>query len=74
MYSISEWMHHNVFFMNVPMNTPNIFDVEGNNRLLPGRQPLTTGSVLKICFFSNCICSTDIILIVNNYVRYNNSY
>ena len=26
-----------------PMNNPNIFNVEGNNRLLPGRQPLTTG-------------------------------
>ena len=33
-------------------NPVNIYNVEGNNRLSPGLQPLTTGSVLKIPFFS----------------------
>ena len=36
-----------------PMDNPNIYNVEGNNTLSPGLQPLTTGSVLKIPdFFS----------------------
>jgi hypothetical protein len=31
-----------------PLNKPDIYNVEGDNRLSPGRQYLTTGSVLKI--------------------------
>jgi len=30
---------------------PNIYNVEGDNRLSPGLQPLTMGKVLKILFF-----------------------
>jgi hypothetical protein len=33
------------------VNNPNIYNVEGDNRLSPGLQSLTTGSVLKILFF-----------------------
>jgi len=33
------------------VNNPNIYNVEGDNRLSPGLQPLTTGSMLKIRFF-----------------------
>jgi hypothetical protein len=31
-----------------PMKNPDIYNVEGNNRLSPGRQSLKTGSMLKI--------------------------
>jgi len=31
-----------------PLNNPDIYNVEGDNRLSPGRKSLTTGSVLKI--------------------------
>jgi hypothetical protein len=34
-----------------PVNNPNIYNVEGENRLSPGLQPLTTGSVFNILFF-----------------------
>ena len=34
-----------------PVDNPNMYNIEGDNRLLPGLQPLTTGSVLKILFF-----------------------
>jgi hypothetical protein len=44
---------------NNPVNNPNIYNVQGENRLSPGLQPLTTGSVFNILFFSfqfrNCI-------------------
>jgi hypothetical protein len=44
------------------LNNPNIYNIEGNNRLSLGLQPLTTGSVLKmhICSvrFHNCILHT----------------
>ena len=44
---------------NNPVNNPIIYNVEGDNKLSPGLQPLTTGSVLKILFFPvrfrNCI-------------------
>ena len=36
---------------NNPVDNPNIYNVEGDNRLLPGLQSLTTGIVLKIFFF-----------------------
>jgi len=32
--------------VNNPVNKTNIYNVEGNNRLSLGLQPLTTGSVL----------------------------
>ncbi len=35
---------------NNPVNNTNIYNVEGDNRLSPGLQFLTNGSVLKICF------------------------
>ena len=31
-----------------PLNNPDIYNVEGDNRLLPGRQSLKNGSVLNI--------------------------
>jgi hypothetical protein len=33
------------------MDNTYIYNVEGDNRLSPGLQPLTTGSMLKILFF-----------------------
>jgi hypothetical protein len=36
---------------NNPVDNPNIYNVEGDYRLSPSLQPLTTGSVLKIRFF-----------------------
>jgi hypothetical protein len=30
-----------------PVNNQSIYNVEGDNRLSPGQQPLTTGSMLK---------------------------
>jgi len=33
------------------VNNPNLYNVEGDNRLLPGLQNLTTESALKILFF-----------------------
>ena len=42
-----------------PVNNPNMYNVEGDDRLSPDLQHLTTGSVLKIRVFSvwfhNCI-------------------
>jgi len=46
------------------MNNPNIYNVEGDNMLSPGLQPLTTKRkyVKNLCFFSvrfcNCIFYT----------------
>jgi hypothetical protein len=43
-----------MFFGNIaaegdnPLNNLDIYNVEGDNRLSPGRQSLKTGSVLKI--------------------------
>ena len=62
------------------MNNPNIFNVEGNNRLLPGRQPLTTGKsaflvivfallILFCCFLLNKVFKFLNILIES--IRYN---
>jgi hypothetical protein len=34
------------------VDNPNIYNVEGDNWLSPGLQPLTTTSVVKILFFS----------------------
>jgi hypothetical protein len=34
------------------VNNPNIYNVEEDNRLSPGLQSMTTGSVLKIWVFS----------------------
>ena len=36
---------------NNPVKNPNIYDIEGDNRLSPGLQPMTTVSVLKTGFF-----------------------
>jgi hypothetical protein len=36
---------------NNPVKNPNIYDIEGDNRLSPGLQPMTTVSVLKTVFF-----------------------
>ena len=36
---------------NNPVKNPNIYDIEGDNRLSPGLQPMTTVSVLKTEFF-----------------------
>ena len=33
------------------LDNPNIYNTEEGNRLSSGLQPLTTGSVLKICFY-----------------------
>ena len=45
-----------------PVNNQSIYNVEGDNRLSPGQQPLTTGSMLKFRVFSvrfhNCIFYT----------------
>ena len=38
---------------NNPVNNPIIYNVEGDNKLSPGLQPLTTGSVLKMRFFQS---------------------
>jgi len=53
-----------------PVDNPNIYNVEGDNRLSPGLQPLKTGSALKISgflfllvWFHNCICYAEIILL-----------
>jgi hypothetical protein len=52
---------------NNPVNNPIIYNVEGDNKLSPGLQPLTTGSVLKILFFPvrfrNCIFFAEIIFL-----------
>ena len=40
-----------------PMDNLNIYNVEGDNMLLPGLQPLTTESVFKICFFTVQLCN-----------------
>jgi hypothetical protein len=51
-----------------PVNNTNIYNVEEDNRLLPSLQPLTTGSELKILFFSvqfrSCIFYTVNYLVV----------
>ena len=36
---------------NNPVDIPDIYNVEGDNRLSTSLQPMTTGSVLKIRFF-----------------------
>jgi hypothetical protein len=36
---------------NNPVDNPSIYNFEGDNRLSPSLQPLTTGIVLKILFF-----------------------
>ena len=35
-----------------PVNNTNIYNIERDNKLSPGLQPLTTESMLKILFFS----------------------
>jgi len=45
--NISVWMFYGG---DNSVNNQKIYNVEGNNRLLPGLQPLTTGSVLKMRF------------------------
>jgi len=43
-----------------PLNNGNIYNVEGDNKLSPGLQPMLTGRVVKIPFFSvqfrNILC------------------
>jgi len=50
---------------------PNMYNVEGSNRLSPGRQHLTTGSVLEIHFFQsdsvNVLSILEIILLSSSY-------
>ena len=36
-----------------PVNNPSTHNVEGDKRLLPSLQPLLTGSVMQMCFFSS---------------------
>ena len=40
------------------VDNPNIYNVERDNRLWPGLQSLTTGSVLEILFFSDLFCNS----------------
>jgi hypothetical protein len=40
---------------NNPVDNPNIYNVEGDNRLSPGLLPLTTGSVWKSRIFLSWI-------------------
>ena len=47
-----------------PVNNPNIYNVDGDNRLSPGLQPLTSGSVLKIrliCVFFNPVPKKNVL-------------
>ena len=51
------------------MNNQKIYNVEGNNRLLPGLQPLTTESVEQANFFqygSIIVFSIPVIILVSS--------
>jgi hypothetical protein len=44
---------------NNPVDNPNIYNVEGDNRLSPGLLPLTTGSVWKIRIYNPNIYNVE---------------
>ena len=49
------------------VDNPNIYNVEGDNKLSPSLQPLTTGSVLKICVVFVSVRFRSCIFYIGNY-------